>query len=164
MTLGGLRSKAHRLLLVAYGRLPHRMRTFVVRRMTPSFSVGGICVIERPDGAVLLLRNSYRQGWGLPGGLLRRGEAVGDAVHREVREETSLEIELRGLPTVVVDPRARRVDVIFRAVPASAGDDLGAASSPEIREARWFDPTQLPSMQKESAAAIRLVLSQEASG
>ena len=46
----------------------------MVRRITPSFTVGAACIIERDDGAVLLVRQVYRRGWGMPGGLARRKE------------------------------------------------------------------------------------------
>ena len=96
------------MMLRAYGRLPRRVRTFAVRRVAPPFRVGAMCVVERDDGSVLLLRNSYRKGWGLPGGLLRRGEEVDAAARREVREETGISVELAGPPGVIVDARARR--------------------------------------------------------
>lgn len=148
--------RLHLLLLGVYRRLPTRARRFVVRRMTPGFTVGSICVIERADGAVLLVRHSYRRRWGTPGGLLARGEVPADAAVREAEEEVGLAIELVGAPTVVVEPEARRVDVVFRCRPA-AGVDAASATprSTEITECRWFDPTELPELQAETAGAVR---------
>ena len=147
-----------RLVIRIYRRLPKWARRFVIRRATPSYSVGAMCVVEREDGALLLLRNSYRDGWGLPGGLLRRGEAAHDAARREVVEEVGIDIELLGRPAVYVDAKARRVDVIFRARPSSAGDETGAeAASPEVTEARWFPADELPRMQLESTQALEVL-------
>jgi len=73
----------HVLLLRLFGRLPVRARRRVVRLLTPSFTVGANCVIERDDGAILLVRQVYRKRWGLPGGLLERGEEPATAVVRE---------------------------------------------------------------------------------
>src|SRR2546421_4071170 len=70
-----------------FGRLPRWLRVFVTRRVSPNFNVGAMCIVRRHDGAVLLLRNSYRPGWGLPGGMFRRGEGAIDAARREVHEE-----------------------------------------------------------------------------
>ena len=146
--------RAHLLLLKAFRRLPRRARVWVVHRLAPSFTVGAICVIERGDGAILLVRHSYRQRWGFPGGLLQRGERVDDAARREAAEEVGIEIEL-GEPTVVVDPGPRRVDVIFSARPA---DEAAVASliprSPEIVELKWFRRDELPDLQHEASGAL----------
>src|SRR6188474_1366902 len=127
--------RLHRTALQLYRRLPVKARRRVVRTIAPAYTVGSICVIERADGAVLLVRLSYRNSWGLPGGLLKRGETPAEAARREVKEEASLEVELVGDPAVVVDAPAQRVDVIFRARPAAGVDPASArAASPEIVE------------------------------
>jgi ADP-ribose pyrophosphatase YjhB (NUDIX family) len=127
----------------------------LVHRLAPSFTVGSICIVERSDGALLLVRHSYRRRWGFPGGLLQRGEEAADAARREAMEEVALAIELRGEPAVVVDAKTRRVDVIYRARPASdAALDGVQPSSPEIVEARWFAREELPELQFEAAGAL----------
>jgi len=145
----------HRLALSVFGMLPRRVRRVVVRSVTPSFTVGAICVIERSDGRILLVRQRYRQHWGLPGGLLERGEEVNGAARREVAEETGLDVELVGEPAVVVEPEPRRVDVVFRARPRPGADLDGLEPrSPEIVELRWFHPEGLPAVQEETSTAI----------
>lgn len=148
--------KAQTVLLAGYRRLPRVARTFVIRRATPSFHVGAICVVERADGYILLVRQSYRRGgWGFPGGLLRRSEEPDDAARRELREELGIEVELQGLPVVVVDSPARRVDVIFNARVAEGSDQPEhTPHSPEITDARWFPPDGLPSLLPEATAAL----------
>jgi 8-oxo-dGTP diphosphatase len=145
----------HRLALQVYRRLPVGLRRRVVRAVSPSFTVGAMCFIERPDGALLLVRHSYRERWGVPGGLLQKGEEVQIGARREVREEVGLEVELLGEPAVVVDSPPQRVDVVFRARPAEGADpdalDLGSA---EIVEARWFLGDALPELQFETAGAL----------
>jgi 8-oxo-dGTP diphosphatase len=147
--------RLHRLALQVFRRLPVRARRRVVRTLSPSFTVGSICMIERSDGAVLLVRQSYRNGWGVPGGLLKRGETPEDAARREVLEEVGLRIELVGEPAVVVAPKAQRVDLVFRAVPA-AGQDATTARpvSPEIVEAAWFATDDFPELQAETSGAL----------
>lgn len=126
-----------------------------MRTIAPAYTVGSICVIERGDGAVLLVRLSYRKSWGLPGGLLKRGETPEEAALREVREESTLDVELLGDPAVVVDAEAQRVDIVFRARPAPGVDPDGAtASSPEILEVGWFSPEALPDLQFEASGAM----------
>ncbi len=146
---------AHVLLLRIYRSLPTLPRRWIVRTLAPSFTVGAICFIERPDGALLFVRTAYRERWGVPGGLLKRGEDPADAARREVREEVGLAVELIGEPAIVLDPRPQRIDIVYRARPA-AGANLGdmAPASVEIIEARWFPPDELPELQFEAANAL----------
>src|SRR5205814_9237577 len=145
---------AHLMLLKAYRHLPRRARLLVVHCLAPSFAVGSICVIERGDGALLLVRHSYRQRWGFAGGLLQRGEAADVAARREAAEEVGIDLAV-GEPSVVVDPDPRRVDVVFPAWPAPGVDtDALVPRSPEIVELRWFPPDALPDLQHEAAGAL----------
>ncbi len=147
--------RLHRFALQIFRRLPVRARRRVVRIIAPGFTVGAICLIERPDGAVLLVRQSYRKGWGIPGGLLKRREGPADAARREVDEEVGLAIDLIGEPAVVVDEAARRVDLVYRARPASGEvPDLVTPMSVEITEARWFPVDELPELQAETSGAL----------
>ena len=144
----GLRS----LLFRVWRVLPWQVRVFLVRRLTPSFWVGAMCFVEREDGAVLLVRQSYRTSWALPGGLLKRNEDPIDAATREIQEEVGLTLELEDTPRVVVDARRRRVDVIYRT--QFTGDEEPSPRSAEILEARWFAPDDLPPVQGETASAL----------
>jgi 8-oxo-dGTP diphosphatase len=146
-----------RRLFGIYGGLPKWARVFIVRRSGPLYAVGATCVLRREDGAVLLLRNSYREGWGLPGGLLRRNEEVLDAVKREVREEVGIDVEIDSEPRVVVDARNKRIDVVFTGHPPRDAAELGFRTSAEIEEVQWFAPDKLPVMQKEAARILALV-------
>jgi len=145
----------HRLALQVYRRLPVGFRRRIVRAVSPSFTVGAMCFIERDDGAVLLVRHSYRERWGVPGGLLQRGEDAAEGVRREVREEVGVDVRLLGEPAVVVDAEPQRVDVVFRAELAdgASSDDVRLGSA-EIVEARWFGPDELPELQFETAGAL----------
>ena len=123
--------------------------------MAPSFTVGAMCIIERADGSVLLVRHSYRDRWGVPGGLLKRREAAPDGVLREVLEEVGLEVELLGEPAVVVDAVPQRVDLVFKARPAEGSDlDNVKPGSVEITETAWFPRTELPALQFETTTAL----------
>lgn len=148
-------ARLHVLLLRLYRHLPTTGRRLVVRTIAPSFTVGSMCVIERDNGDVLLVRHVYRNGWGIPGGLLKRGEDAADAARREVLEEVALAIELVGEPAVVVDAEPQRVDIVFRARPAADVDRSEVSpGSPEILEAKWFPAAALPALQHETATAF----------
>jgi ADP-ribose pyrophosphatase YjhB (NUDIX family) len=147
--------RLHRALLRLYRHLPTAVRRRAVRTVAPSFTVGAMCFVEREDGRLLLVRHEYRNRWGVPGGLLDRGEDAADGARREALEEVGLAIDLIGEPRVVVDPEPRRVDIIFEARPAPGADpDAVAPGSPEIVECRWFDRSDLPELQHETVAAL----------
>jgi 8-oxo-dGTP diphosphatase len=133
-----------RTALTSYARLPRRVRLALLHLIAPSHTVGALCFVEH-EGQVLLLRQHHRRGWTLPGGLVNRGEDAAQAVEREVREETGLAVQV-GLPfATVVEPRARRVDVLFHVrvdgdrPPVSAGSEAIQASWLVLAEAGPVD-------------------------
>jgi 8-oxo-dGTP diphosphatase len=148
-------TRLHRVFLQVFRVTPPGLRRQVVRAVAPKYSVGATCLIERPDGRVLLVRQSYRERWGLPGGLLKRREDPADGVRREVAEEVALAVELVGEPAVVVEARLQRIDVVYRARPAAGIDpDSARACTAEIIEVGWFHPDGLPELQPETASAL----------
>lgn len=145
--------RIHLALLKIFKRLPRRARIAAVHVLAPTFTVGSICIIERDgDGALLLVRHSYRDRWGFPGGLLDRGETPEDGAVREAKEEVGIAIRTHGEPAVVVAPEPRRVDVIFRC--RTDEPDAVVAQPPEVIEARWFRPDELPELQHEASGAL----------
>lgn len=94
--------------------------------VAPQRPVVGVGVVVLKDDQVLLIQRGKppRVGqWSIPGGKQELGETWRDAAHREVMEETGLEIELVGLIDVV--------DAIVR-----QGDDTAPSRS------RVSDPSQ----------------------
>lgn len=143
------------MALLLWRRLPRIVRRWIVRLFAPSFTVGAVCLIERDDGRVLLVRQVYRNAWGVPGGLIKRNEDVASCARREVLEEVGVRIELVGEPAVVVDAPPQRVDVAYRARLADGVDpDAVSPRSPEIREVRWFPFDELPQLQHEAVSAL----------
>lgn len=148
--------RLHRLLLKIFGMLPRRMRRVLVRLGSPKYTVGAICIVQRDDGSVLLVRHSYYQRWGTPGGLANRHERPESAAVRETIEEVNLRVQLIGEPVVVVEPVPHRVDVVFLARPAEgAALDQVRPSSPEIEQLDWFPLDALPNLQDETVTAMR---------
>lgn len=84
---------------------------------TPYLTVD--CIIRYKQGIVLIQRRHPPEGWALPGGFCEIGETVEDAVRREVREETGLELEGLKQFRVYSDPardlRFHTVSVVFTA-------------------------------------------------
>jgi len=71
------------------------LRALLDRRQTgtrPIATVGAL--IEDDGGRLLMIRtHKWSHRWGIPGGKIRRGEPSGEALRREIREETALEID-----------------------------------------------------------------------
>src|SRR5438270_8429155 len=84
-----------RLLAGLWRASPWFVRRAGVWLVQPRFAVTAGAVVCDERGRVLLLRHVLRKGsgWGIPGGFLARGEQPEDAIRREVREETGLELE-----------------------------------------------------------------------
>ena len=109
-------------------------------------SVPGVeAVIER-DGCILLARRGHEPGrglWDLPGGFLGEREDPLDALHREVREETGLELEDVSLLGIRVEP-----DYLGRAVFSVTYEATVGAGEPvaqdDVAELRWVAPGELP--------------------
>ena len=72
-------------LLLAADKL-RRAYWFVAR---PT-SVGVLGIVLDDQGRVLLVEQTYRSGWYLPGGGVRRKEPLDEALRRELREEVGV--------------------------------------------------------------------------
>jgi 8-oxo-dGTP diphosphatase len=153
----------HQLLLGIYRHLPMWLRRGIAGWTAPTFIVGTICLVTRDDGRLLLVRHSYRDQWGFPGGLLARGESAEACARREGWEEVGVRLTPMGEPTVVIVPRGRRVDVVFRCrLDDGVDPDEAAPRSPEIVEARWFHRDALPELQVEAAGGLAALEAREA--
>lgn len=88
-------------------------------------------VIRDREGKVLLVKHSYAHlNWELPGGAVEAGESIQDAVVREVREETGLNVEVDHLAAVYDERDDDYLQLVFAchardadAVPRSDHDE-----------------------------------------
>ena len=70
----------------------------------PQIAIGAIVIHDR---ALLMVQRANDPGkglWSLPGGRVEQGEYLADALRREVREETGLEVEIGELAGILEVP------------------------------------------------------------
>lgn len=102
------------------------------------------------DGRVLIVRRAQSPAYGfytLPGGAVELGETLEQAVVREAREETGLEIEplqLAGYRQLITRDAAGKIERHFVILPFAARWIAGEVSlNEELAEARWLLPDEL---------------------
>ncbi len=103
------------------------------------FRVGVYAVIF-DEGLVLLAHRRDIDWWNLPGGGMEMGETVEEAMCREVREETGLDVAVEYLVGIYSKPQKQEVVLTFRC--RVIGGKLSATE--ESRECRFFPPDALP--------------------
>ena len=107
----------------------------------PSVAVGGVA-LER-DRALLVRRGAppSEGKWALPGGRVRYGETLSEALRREMREETGLSVETGELLHAfdIITDGFHYVILDFAA--HVTGGNLSAGD--DAREARWFSAGEL---------------------
>jgi ADP-ribose pyrophosphatase YjhB (NUDIX family) len=112
---------------------------------------GVSAVILGRDGVLLQQRDDNRL-WGLPGGAVDPGESVAQAVVREVREETGLEVEPIRVIGVYSAPEHHQIvtypdgNVIHYVSTAFECRIVGGtlACGDESLALAWYDPEHLP--------------------
>jgi ADP-ribose pyrophosphatase YjhB (NUDIX family) len=74
-------------------------------------------IIELPEGIVIIQRSNPPFGWALPGGFVDNGESLEDAVIREAKEETNLDLiqpkQFRTYSDPQRDPRFHTIGTVF---------------------------------------------------
>jgi 8-oxo-dGTP diphosphatase len=113
------------------------------------------------DGRVLIVRRARPPANGLytlPGGGVELGETLEEAVVREVREETGLEVEpvaLAGYRQAITRDAEGGVERHFVILPFAARWIAGEVSlNEELGEAHWLEPTGLSGLQTTEGLAL----------
>jgi len=126
------------------------VRGRIIRATQRKFTASVAAVIENENGEVLLLDHVLRpaSGWGIPGGFLGSGEQPIEALRRELREETGIEltdVKINGVRTI-----NRHLEILFRA------KTIGKATvkSREINQVGWFRVDALPAKMNQTQKTI----------
>ncbi len=105
--------------------------------MEPNHFVSVAALVTNGRGEILLVK-SPRRGWEYPGGLIEPGETFQEALHREVREEAGVEIEITGFVGICKNLERNMVNIDFAAKYLSGE----LSTSEESTEVMWADPEQ----------------------
>ncbi len=94
-------------------------------------------------GIVLIERKNPPYGWALPGGFVDYGESLEEAAIREAKEETSLDVTLRGqfhsYSDPMRDPRFHTISTVF--IAKASGSPIG---KDDATQAQIFTSASLP--------------------
>jgi 8-oxo-dGTP diphosphatase len=149
------RSTAPALALV-WRALPGGLQTPIIRLLAPTFLVGvsAVCLNQRHQA--LLVEHRFAKAherWGLPGGLMARGEAPEISLRREVLEETGLAVT--DLSPLLTDGFGSFVNLVFL---GRVDRDPSHLQQTELTAWRWVDPAtvDLP-MRAHHRRALHLV-------
>jgi ADP-ribose pyrophosphatase YjhB (NUDIX family) len=105
-------------------------------------------VLVEQEGKILMGRRKIDPGkglWSFPSGYIDRFEKVETAALREVKEETNLDVKLKGLVGVYSDDGNPVVLLVFRA-DILGGIEAMTAQPDEVSELCFFSPDHLPEL------------------
>ncbi len=110
----------------------------------PRLTLGVRAIVVDDADRICLVRHSYRDGWFLPGGGVKTGESLVDAMSRELREETGIRPlnnshRVHGVYSSFQEHKSDHV-VVFHVL----GWDQEHHPNPEIAEHRFVNPNDLP--------------------
>jgi ADP-ribose pyrophosphatase YjhB (NUDIX family) len=154
-----------KLLAKLWGGSPTRAKRVGVWLTQARFTVTAGAVVLDGAGRVLLLQHTFRKGsgWGIPGGFIERGEQPEEAIRRELREETGVEIDGVRLIAARTLKRPRQVELLYVAHVRDGARPR--AVSVEIKRAEWFTPDALPrELTKDQRRLIARALENERDG
>jgi 8-oxo-dGTP pyrophosphatase MutT (NUDIX family) len=140
-----------RLLAVFYNALPLRWQRRILDRTQSRFLVGVVGLGVDPNGHVILARHRFgAPEWRFLGGFLSPRERLEDALAREVREETGIEIEVGPILEANQGYRWQRIELVYAYRPLGGTERL----SEELAEVRAFDPADLPDVRADQRGII----------
>ncbi|MGI9018051.1 MAG: NUDIX hydrolase [Euzebya sp.] len=118
-----------------------------------------ICLDE--TSRLLVVFDTFKNAWTLPGGLVDAGENPIAAAVREAREEAGVDVVAGDLLGLFTHPVPDRIHLVYGAVPVHPTPDPRPLHDHEIAEVRWVElPQALSMMGGDIPRKVRLCLDQ----
>lgn len=140
-----------RLLARVFNAVPVRWQRRILDRTQSRFLVGVVGLGVDPNGHVILARHRFgAPEWRFLGGFLSPRERLEEALAREIREETGIEIEVGPILEANQGYRWQRIELVYAYRPLGGTERL----SEELVEVRAFDPADLPDVRADQRGII----------
>ncbi|MDM1398661.1 NUDIX hydrolase [Myroides odoratimimus] len=99
---------------------------------------------------ILLIKRKnepFRDYWALPGGFVDENEDLENAAKRELREETSIDlnqlVQIKAYGKPFRDPRSHMVTIAFL---GEVGEEVIGEAADDAKELAWFEIDELPDL------------------
>ncbi|MGW0247967.1 NUDIX hydrolase [Nocardia goodfellowii] len=134
-----------------------------------SIKVAVSALVRDPQGRILMIHRTDNDLYSIPGGGLEAGETVSQAVVREVKEETGIDVRVTGLIGVFSNPDhviaysdgevRQEFSIAFTAEPV--GGQLRTSS--ESKSVQWVAPEDIKSLDIHPSILLRIQCGLDAS-
>ncbi|MFO7882355.1 MAG: NUDIX domain-containing protein [Kosmotogaceae bacterium] len=121
-----------------------------MHQKTRHISVRGVIFQEN---SVLIVKHAHEDRqpfWCFPGGKVEQGETLPDALKRELKEETKIDIEPRNIIFIQDFIHERLLELFFKCEKISGTGELGydpeVIGSPVLVDLRWVNVDELATM------------------
>ena len=119
-------------------------------------------IVPNDQGKMLLVHKTDNDLWALPGGAMDMGESIADAVVREVKEETGIDVTVTGVVGIYTNPNhvmayddgevRQQCSICFTT--RMLGGQLTTSS--ETSEVAWVTPDRLDSLNMHPSMRLRI--------
>ncbi|CCG53345.1 MutT/nudix family protein [Flavobacterium indicum GPTSA100-9 = DSM 17447] len=123
-----------------------------------------ILVINNETEEILLIKRlnePFKDCWALPGGFVDENEDLEAAAHRELKEETNLEVEelyqIGAFGTPGRDPRGHMISIAYLGY---SNDTENTKAMDDAKELKWFNINNLPKLAFDHREIIEMAITE----